>query len=86
MDPRELLIKRFPFASLKTRQRLLLWNCSNGKGFFGTPGRISDFSPKDDLLSAARFSRPLSRLNKFILKFLTKLFFVENKHSIVQFL
>ena len=33
MDPSEPLSKRLPFTSLKTRQWLLLWNCSNRESF-----------------------------------------------------
>ena len=40
MDPSEPLSKRLPFTSLKTRQWLLFWNCSNGEMFFGTAGRF----------------------------------------------
>ena len=34
MDPSEPISKGLPFTSLKVRQLLLLWNCSNGESFF----------------------------------------------------
>ena len=42
MDPGKPLSNRLMFMLFKTKQWLLLWNCSNGESFFGTFGTRSN--------------------------------------------